>query len=126
MCKRTAVIALAQWCVYACIRSGARKGCGGLRYLVINPSPHARQVDQLHFYQTMEEAVVASVGAGVDGLFTGDPSRGVAALTAALNDGNVDERMLDKMVSRLMLNRFRLGEFDSENPSFPFRGPFNE
>ena len=74
----------------------------------------------------MEEAVVASVGAGVDGLFTSDPARGVAALTAALEDGNVDERMLDKMISRLMLNRFRLGEFDSENPAFPFAGPYNE
>ena len=83
-------------------------------------------MDDLHYFSTMEEAVVSATGAGLDGLFTGDPSRGIAALSSAIYDGNIDERMLDKMISRIMLNRFRLGEFDSENSYFPFRGPFNE
>lgn len=86
----------------------------------------ATMVDELHAYATMEDAVVASFAAGLDGLFTTTPTRGLAALHAAIADGRVSVAALDRAVSRILLNRFRVGEFDTSSPENPFSGPWDE
>lgn len=78
-------------------------------------------VDELKYYPTLEDAVVASMEAGLQGLFTTDPTAGVAALATAVANGRVSSALLDAAITRQLVARFRVGEFDTENPENPFR-----
>ena len=78
------------------------------------------------YFATLEEAVVASVNSGVNAAYE-DYSGMNKALRAGLADGTLDPNLLDLRLKRLLLMRFRLGEFETAaNPAFPWPGPFNE
>lgn len=51
------------------------------------------------------------------------PDKIVAALTAAVQEGELAAAAVDALVKRVLLYRFRLGEFDTHNPANPFRSP---
>ncbi|MFD3821538.1 glycoside hydrolase family 3 C-terminal domain-containing protein [Streptomyces sp. NPDC058625] len=76
-------------------------------------------VDSEHYFDTHEEAVAASLRAGVDS-FTDhgtDSSVIVGRLEAALRQGLLTEAEIDGAVRRQLSVRFRLGEFDpGEDP----------
>ncbi|MGW3987264.1 glycoside hydrolase family 3 C-terminal domain-containing protein [Streptomyces sp. NPDC004830] len=74
-------------------------------------------VDSEHYFATHEEAVAASLRAGVDS-FTDhgtDSSPITARLRGALEQGLLTEADLDTAVRRQLSVRFRLGEFDPED-----------
>jgi beta-glucosidase len=77
------------------------------------------------YFDTLEEATVAAINMGVSAAY--ENHDGIQnALRAGLADGTLNPQLLDARLKRILLMRFRLGEFDSENPNNPFRGPFNE
>lgn len=77
------------------------------------------------YFDTLEEATVAAINMGVSAAY--ENHDGIqAALRSGLADGTLNPLLLDARLKRMLLMRFRLGEFDSENPNNPFRGPFNE
>lgn len=80
-------------------------------------------VNALKYYATLEDAVVDSMHAGLQGLFTTNPLPGVAALASAVADGRVEPALLDAAIMRQLVARFRVGEFDTENPENPYREP---
>jgi len=66
------------------------------------------------YYPSQPAAHAALVAAGLDS-FTDratDPTFTVACLTAALDEGLLDEALVDRAVRRVLSIRFRLGEFD--------------
>ena len=70
-------------------------------------------VDTEHYFARHEESHAAALRAGVDS-FTdqgADPSRTVARLTAALDQGLISQADVDRAARRLLLLRLRLGEF---------------
>lgn len=99
------------------------------------------------YTDTLEEAVVAVVTAGLSASY-GNFAGITAALNASLNDGTLDPALFETRIKRNLLTTFRLGEgagggrddhgqsdtrdpsrpgmYDTENPSNPFRGPYNE
>ncbi|MDT0439933.1 MULTISPECIES: glycoside hydrolase family 3 C-terminal domain-containing protein [Streptomyces] len=71
-------------------------------------------VDSEHYFATHEEATAAALRAGVDS-FTDhgtDPSRIVARVQGALDQGLLTEADVDTAVRRQLAVRFALGEFD--------------
>ena len=82
-------------------------------------------VTQHHYYPDVATAVVGAVQMGLDASY-GPNSQISAALTALLQNGSIDEGLLDMRLSRTLETRFKLGEFDiGRNPDYPFAGPFN-
>ena len=78
-----------------------------------------------NYFDTLEEATVAAINMGVSAAY--ENGKGIQeALRSSLDDGTLNPLLLDARLKRILLMRFRLGEFDSENPNNPFRGPFNE
>ena len=76
------------------------------------------------YFDTLEAATAGAIVAGVDAAY--ENVNGIqAALRAGLADGTLPRAQLDRAVQRLLLTRFRLGEFDSNNPANPFRGPYD-
>ncbi|MFF3895778.1 glycoside hydrolase family 3 C-terminal domain-containing protein [Streptomyces sp. NPDC001812] len=76
-------------------------------------------VDSEHYFDTHEEAVAASLRAGVDS-FTDhgtDSSVIVGRLESALRKGLLTEADIDTAVRRQLSVRFRLGEFDQDPPA---------
>ena len=78
-----------------------------------------------HYYKTLEEAVVGALSAGVYAVDSGGGAEIVAALGAALGNGTITMAQVDAMVQRQFEMRLRVGEFDSDNPRNPFRGPYD-
>ena len=79
-------------------------------------------VDQHHFFASDEDAVVASLSAGVVASYSYG-SRVDAAVNKSLADGRLTQATLDAAVSRTLLARFKVGEFDTINPANPY--PFS-
>ena len=79
-----------------------------------------------HYYKTLEQAVVGALSAGVVAVDSGGCAEIVAALGAAIDDGNATMAAVDAAVSRQFEMRFRIGEFDSNSSAFPFAGPWDE
>ncbi|MGW3968610.1 glycoside hydrolase family 3 C-terminal domain-containing protein [Streptomyces ardesiacus] len=77
-------------------------------------------VDSEHYFDTHEEATAAALRAGVDS-FTDhgtDPSKIVARVRGALEQGLLTEADVDAAVRRQLSVRFRLGEFDPEHDPY--------
>ncbi|MFI8860133.1 glycoside hydrolase family 3 C-terminal domain-containing protein [Streptomyces prasinus] len=77
-------------------------------------------VDSEHYFDTHEEAVAASLRAGVDS-FTDhgtDSSVIVGRLEGALRQGLLTEAEIDEAVRRQLSVRFRLGEFDPDTDPY--------
>ncbi|WP_108933247.1 glycoside hydrolase family 3 C-terminal domain-containing protein [Streptomyces ardesiacus] len=77
-------------------------------------------VDSEHYFDTHEEATAAALRAGVDS-FTDhgtDPSKTVARVRGALEQGLLTEADVDAAVRRQLSVRFRLGEFDPEHDPY--------
>ncbi|MEV5438251.1 glycoside hydrolase family 3 C-terminal domain-containing protein [Streptomyces sp. NPDC052682] len=82
-------------------------------------------VDSEHYYDTHEEAVAASLLAGVDS-FTDhgtDSSQIIARVRGALEQGLLTEADIDTAVRRQLSVRFRLGEFDGHDEAGAFDTP---
>ncbi|MEU0271752.1 glycoside hydrolase family 3 C-terminal domain-containing protein [Streptomyces sp. NPDC006307] len=82
-------------------------------------------VDSEHYFDTHEEALAASLRAGVDS-FTDhgtDSSLTVARLRRARDEGLIDETDIDTAVRRRLHVRFRLGEFDPELDPYAHHTP---
>jgi beta-glucosidase len=69
----------------------------------------ANLVTQFHAFSTTEQAVAASLKAGMDhdDTFAREPN-----MIAAFNDGLITEQDVDRAYTRVLRVRFRLGEFD--------------
>jgi beta-glucosidase len=76
-----------------------------------------------HYFKTLEDAVVGALKAGVYAVDSGGGAAIVAALSDALGNGTVSMAQVDAMVQRQFEMRLRVGEFDTDNPRNPFRGP---
>ncbi|WP_217162104.1 glycoside hydrolase family 3 C-terminal domain-containing protein [Streptomyces sp. AC512_CC834] len=77
-------------------------------------------VDSEHYFDTHEEATAAALRAGVDS-FTDhgtDPSKTVARVRGALEQGLLTEADVDAAVRRQLSVRLRLGEFDPEHDPY--------
>jgi beta-glucosidase-like glycosyl hydrolase len=77
------------------------------------------------YVATLEEAVAAAVNAGLSASY-GNPSGITAALVAALADGSISADTYEARIKRTLRTLFRVGVFDTSNPSNPYRGPWNE
>ena len=78
-----------------------------------------------HYFPDLESAITAALEMGLDASYGPNPAIDTT-LTTMLGDGRIDEALLDTRISRTLLTRFRLGEFDAKrNPQFPYNGPFN-
>ncbi|GAB2811432.1 glycoside hydrolase family 3 C-terminal domain-containing protein [Streptomyces daliensis] len=68
------------------------------------------------YYATRTEGDAAALKAGIDSFTTdsAEPAKTVAALTAALEKGLIEEADLDTAVRHILGIRFRLGEFDPD------------
>ena len=77
------------------------------------------------YYKTLQDAVVGTLEAGVFAVDSFHSKDIVAALGYALGNGTVSEAQVDAMVQRQFETRLRLGEFDTDNPRNPFRGPYD-
>lgn len=74
---------------------------------------------------TLSEAVGAVTSAGLVASY-GNPAGITNALIAALANGDVTQATLDAAIQRTLLTLFRVGMFDTDTLSNPFRGPFDE
>ncbi|SFE21221.1 exo-1,4-beta-glucosidase [Paenibacillus algorifonticola] len=68
-----------------------------------------------HYYDTYKEAVAHSIKAGIDSI-TDDKEISCGAIREALSEGLLAEADLDKALTNTFRVRFRLGEFDADNP----------
>ena len=80
---------------------------------------------QHHYFKSLQDAVVGALNAGVYAVDSGGGAEIVAALGAALANGTITAAQVDAMVQRQFEMRLRVGEFDTENPRNPFRGPYD-
>ncbi|KQN97815.1 glycoside hydrolase family 3 C-terminal domain-containing protein [Paenibacillus sp. Leaf72] len=68
-----------------------------------------------HYYDTYKEAVAHSIKAGIDSI-TDDKEISCGAIHEALSEGLLAEADLDQALTNTFRVRFRLGEFDADNP----------
>ena len=78
-----------------------------------------------HYFHSLQDAVVGALNAGVYAVDSGGGAEIVAALGAALGNGTITMAQVDAMVQRQFEMRLRVGEFDTDNPQNPFRGPYD-
>jgi len=78
-----------------------------------------------HLVPTMMQALNMTINAGLQASYAVDAANMSAEWALALSTGVLTEDQLNAAVSRAMLTRFRLGEFDTSNPSNPLRGPWD-
>eukprot|EP00047_Mylnosiga_fluctuans_P014509 m.39025 g.39025 ORF g.39025 m.39025 type:complete len:896 (+) comp5543_c0_seq2:78-2765(+) len=69
-----------------------------------------------HYVPSLEDAVVVATKAGTQLQYGTESTAGRQAFQDALTDGKLTMADLDGAVSRIMLVRFRVGEFDDDNP----------
>lgn len=77
-----------------------------------------------HYYQNISDAVAGFLSAGVQASYGPDGAIDVALLALAGRDELI-RQLLDDAISWTLLTRFRLGEFDTDNPNNPYRGPWD-
>lgn len=73
----------------------------------------------------LEEAVAGVMNAGLSASY-GNYEGISTALRAALTDGLISNATFDARIQRTLLTIFRVGMFDTHNPSNPYAGPFDE
>ncbi|MDR1003157.1 MAG: glycoside hydrolase family 3 C-terminal domain-containing protein [Oscillospiraceae bacterium] len=79
------------------------------------------QTVTLHKYVlTDKESIAAALKAGNDAMTDNSPEKITAAVAAALEDGLIDEAIIDEHVRNVLRTRFMLGQFDPED-----RVPYN-
>lgn len=71
--------------------------------------------NQHHYAPTLADAVAMATNAGTQLCFACGQTQ-IAAYQAALAAGQLHESQLDADVARMLLTRFRLGEFDPQHP----------
>jgi beta-glucosidase-like glycosyl hydrolase len=86
----------------------------------------SEMVEPHHYYPDLATALTSSIAAGVAASF--GPSLAIdQTVTALLQNGTLDMGLFETRLSRTLLTRFRLGEFDiGRNPDYPYSARFNE
>lgn len=69
-----------------------------------------------HYAANLQDAVTLAVNAGTQLQFGRDARKGRQAFVDAIATGNLSMSQLDDSVARILLTRFRLGEFDDDGP----------
>lgn len=77
-------------------------------------------VNSHHYFPDIASAALGAIEMGLQASY--GPNENIDdAIADMINNGTLDEGLLDTRIARTLLTRFRLGEFDiGNNPDFPF------